>query len=81
VQYLRNARGLFNKVYVNIPGEISQLNEFCTLYFNLLVLFFPHSVNVTVWTVAYALPYRAKQLYEKYGVGYGMLSLQQSSQF
>lgn len=26
VQYLRNAGGLFNKVYVNIPGEISQLN-------------------------------------------------------
>ncbi|CAB3999878.1 Hypothetical predicted protein [Paramuricea clavata] len=76
VQYLRNAGGLFNNVYVNIPGEISQLNDFCTLYFNLLVLFFPHSVNETVWTVAYALPYHAKQLYEKYGVGYGMLSLQ-----
>ena len=28
VHYLRNAGGLFNKVYVNIPGEICQLNEF-----------------------------------------------------
>jgi hypothetical protein len=76
VEFLRNAGGLFNKVYVNSPGEISQLNEFCQLYFNLLTLFFPESVNVTVWTVAYALPYHAKLLYDKYGIGYGMLSLQ-----
>ncbi len=34
--------------------------------------FFPKSVNVTVWTMAYALPYRARQLYEMYGI----LSLQ-----
>ena len=76
VEYLRNAGGLFNKVYVNSPGEISQLGEFCQLYFNLLVLFFPESVNVTVWTVAYALPFHANQLYEKYGIGFGILSLQ-----
>ena len=59
IQYLRNAGGLFNKVYVNNPGEISQLEEFFQLYFNLLALFFPDSVNVTVWTVAYALPFHA----------------------
>ena len=76
VEFLRNAGGLFNKVYCNSPGEISLLNEFCQLYFNLLALFFPESVNVTVWTVKYALPYHAKLLYDKYGTGYGMLSLQ-----
>ncbi len=76
VEYLRNAGGLYNKVFVNSPGEICQLEEFCHLYFNLLVLFFPNSVNVTVWTMAYALPYHARQLYEMYGIGFGILSLQ-----
>ena len=75
VEYLRNAGGLFNKIYVSSPGEICQLEEFCQLYFNLLSLFFPSSVNVTVWTIAYALPYHAKQLYEDYGIGFGILSL------
>ena len=54
VEYLRNAGGLFNKIHVSSPGEICQLEEFCQLYFNLLSLFFPSSVNVTVWTIAYA---------------------------
>ena len=76
LHYLRNAGGLFNKVFVNNPGEIAQLEEFCQLYFNLLVLFFPGSVNVTVWTVAYALPFHARQIYKKYGIGFGILSLQ-----
>lgn len=30
---------LFNKIHVNSPGEIDQLEEFCQLYFNILVLF------------------------------------------
>jgi hypothetical protein len=76
VEYLRNAGGLYNKIFVSNPGEVSQLEEFCQLYFNLLALFFPNSVNVTVWTIAYALPYHAKQLYENYGIGFGILSLQ-----
>jgi hypothetical protein len=76
VEYFRNTGGLFNKIYVSSPGEICQLEEFCQLYFNLLSLFFPRSVNVTVWTIACALPYHAKQLYEDYGIGFGILSLQ-----
>lgn len=44
--------------------------------FNLLSLFFPGSVNVTVWTVGYAIPCHAKLLFEEYGIGYGMVSLQ-----
>ena len=76
VEYLRNAGGLFNKIFVNTPSEIDQLNEFCQLYFNLLAIFFPESINVTVWTVGYALPYHARKLYEDYGIGFGILSLQ-----
>jgi hypothetical protein len=74
-EYLRNAGGLFNKIHTNM-GEIEQLEEYCQLYFNLLVLFFPSSVNVTVCTVGYAMSYRDKKLYEKCKVGYGILSLQ-----
>ncbi len=40
VEYLRNASGLFNKIHIVSLGEIDQLEEFCQLYFNLLVLFF-----------------------------------------
>jgi hypothetical protein len=75
-EYLRNAGALFNKIHVQCLGEIDQLDEFCQHYFNMLVLFFPESINVTVWTVAYAIPYHARKLYDKYGIGFGILSLQ-----
>ena len=55
---------------------MDQLDEFCQHYFNMLVLFFPESINVTVWTVAYAIPYHAWKLYDQYGIGFGILSLQ-----
>ena len=76
VENLRNASGLFNKIHIVSQGEIDELEDFCQLYFNLLVLFFPESVNVTVWTVAYAIPFHARKLYEEYGIGFGILSLQ-----
>ena len=74
-QHLRNAGTLFNKVDTN-SIEIEQLKDNLTTYFNLLALFFPTSVNVTVWTVAYAIPCHASLLYEKYSIGFGILSLQ-----
>ncbi|CAB4031417.1 Hypothetical predicted protein, partial [Paramuricea clavata] len=73
---LKNASGLFNKINLSSLGEVDQLTEFCQLYFNILVLFFPSSINITVWTVGYAIPYHTKKLYEEYKVGYGILSLQ-----
>ena len=42
----------------------------------MLALFFPESVNVTVWTVAYAISYHAWKLYDQYVIGFGILSLQ-----
>ena len=74
-QCLRDAGALFNKVDTN-QMEVSQLKDTLISYFNLLSLFFPSSVNVTVWTVAYAIPYHAQLLYDKYKVGFGILSLQ-----
>lgn len=75
IQFLRNAGGLFNKIHISI-AELSELEEFCELYFNLLVLFFPEFVNITVWTVGYAIPYHARKLYNEYRIGIGILSLQ-----
>lgn len=74
-QHLRNAGTLFNKVNTYLI-EIEQLKENLITYYNLLALFFPSSVNVTVWTVAYAIPYHASLLFEKYNIGFGILSLQ-----
>ena len=74
-QYLRDACTLFNKVDTNVT-EVSNLSEVCKMYFNILVLFFEQNVNVTVWTVANAIPYHASLLFSKYKVGYGIISLQ-----
>ena len=74
-EYLRNAGEIFNQTSVN-SVLLHELKEACEIYFNLLSLFFPDSVNVTVWTIGYAIPYHAKLLFEKYGIGYGIVSLQ-----
>lgn len=65
---------LFNKVDTT-SAEICQLKETCTMYFNLLALFFREAVNLTVWTIGYVLPYHAESLDKKIQ-GYGIISLQ-----
>ena len=66
---------LFNKVDTN-AAEITQLKETCTMYFNLLALFFPENVNFN----SLDRPYHAELLYKRYKVGFGIISLQQKSQ-
>ena len=75
VLYLRQACTLFNKVSIN-KAKLLELKEYCQLYFNLFCLFFPNYVNVTTWTVAFTIPYHVLMLFEKYGTGYGIISLQ-----
>ena len=72
---LRNAGALFNKISAT-RAEILELEEVCKLYFNLLCLFYPSHVNVTCWTVGYAIPYHASKLFDAYNVGYGIISQQ-----
>lgn len=74
-QYLRDSGMLFSKVEANSVG-MNQLKHSCTMYFNLISLFFPDAVNLTVWTIGYAIPYHAELLYRQYKVGYGIISLQ-----
>lgn len=50
--------------------------EYCQLYFNFYCLFFPSYVNVTTWTIAYAIPHHALKISDKYKIGYGIISLQ-----
>ena len=73
-EYLRNAGGLFNRIETN-SAQVARLKEVCEMYFNLISLFFPSSVNVTTWTVGYAIPCHAN-LFKLYKVGYGIVSLQ-----
>ena len=74
-EYLRDSGGLFNRIETN-AAQVAELKEVCEMYFNLIALFFPSSINVTTWTVGYAIPYHAQLLFEQYKVGYGIVSLQ-----
>lgn len=78
-EHLRNAGTRFNKVDTNLR-EVEQINENLTTYFNLLSLFYSSSVNITVWTVAYAIPYHASLLFEKYNMDLEFCSYKQRNQ-
>ena len=61
-EYFRNAGGLFNRIDTN-SAQVAELKEVCEMYFNFIALFFPSSINVTTWTVGYAIPYHANLLF------------------
>ncbi|PFX32999.1 hypothetical protein AWC38_SpisGene2093 [Stylophora pistillata] len=64
-QFLQDFVMLFSKVEPNLVG-MNQLKHSCSMYFNLISLFFPDAVNLTVWTIGYAVPYHAELLYREY---------------
>lgn len=74
-EYLRNAGGLFNRIDTS-SAQVTELKEVYEMHFNLIALFFPTSINVTTWTVGYAIPYHANLLFNQYKVGYGIVFLQ-----
>ena len=78
--HLRDIGGMLNKVVVtkDYPESLKQV---CQVYFNLFSLFYPERCQSTVWTLGYAVPYHAEKLYEKYKVGYGILSMQGKESF
>lgn len=47
-QYLEDSGMLFSKVEIDLAG-VNQLKEMCTMYFNLVSLFYSEAVNLTVW--------------------------------
>ena len=72
---LRSIGTLINRIEVT-NNHINELEEMCNLYFNFFALFFREYCQSTVWTLAYAVSYHDKLLYQKYGVGYGILTMQ-----
>ena len=55
-------------------AEISKLKTTCQHFFNANSLLL--RVSPTVWTIGYAIPYHAQVLYDKYGLGLGLNSMQ-----
>ncbi|KAI8522156.1 hypothetical protein Bbelb_019100 [Branchiostoma belcheri] len=74
-QSLRDAGSLFNKVTTD-EAELTKLDSSLDLYFNLYCLFLPENGNLTVWTMAKAVQYYARKLFDEYGTGYGVVSMQ-----
>ena len=67
---------IFNKLEVN-QLELTLLKELGRLFHNCHALFLDRqSLTNSVWTVAHAIPFFAQDLYDKYKVGYGILSMQ-----
>ena len=71
---LREAASHYSRV---IPPEnyMDSLKTSCQNYFNTVSLFLS-SVTPTVCTLGYAIPYHAKLLFEKYGLGLGINTMQ-----
>ena len=75
-QIVRDMGSIFNKLEVN-QSELTLLKELGRLFHNLHALFLGReSLTNSVWTVAHAIPFFAQELYDKYKVGYGILSMQ-----
>ena len=56
--------------------QIAQLSNACREYFNLNALFMYTSVNPTVWTMGHIVPAHCHQVFEKYGQGLGVVTME-----
>ena len=72
---LRDAVSLFSRIIVENVSEIDHLTKCCLRFFNAVSLLLS-DVTPTVWTVGYAIPRHFRLIYEKYGVGLGINSMQ-----
>ncbi|XP_065639723.1 uncharacterized protein LOC136072530 [Hydra vulgaris] len=73
---LRDAGVLIIKYNITSENYSADVAKYCVRYFNLFSLFFPESCQSTVWTMGYIVPYHAKDIYTKYNIGYGVLTMQ-----
>ena len=71
---LRDAVSMFSRIAVD-KNVLVELKSCCSQFFNAVS---PLLLNVTptVWAVGYAIPYHFGLLFEKYGVGLGINSMQ-----
>lgn len=71
---LRDAISRFSRVSVT-QGEVQDLRESCRKYFTASSLLLD-SVTPTVWTIGHAIPFHTDILYNKFGIGLGINSMQ-----
>lgn len=72
---LRDCVSLFNRFDITLD-QISQLSTACHEYFNVNALLMQSSVNPTVWTLGHIVPAHCYQVFEKYGQGLGMVTME-----
>ena len=72
---LLDAVSLFSLIIVENASEIDHLTKCCLRFFNAVSLLLS-DVTPIVWTVGYAIPRNFRLIYEKYGVGLGINSMQ-----
>ena len=70
---LSDCVSLFNRFD---KDQIGQLSVGCRKYFNVNAILMQSSVNPTVWTLGYVVPAHFSQVFEKYGQGLGMVTIE-----
>ena len=71
---LRDAVSMFSRVIVD-KEVLIEMKSCCLQFFNAVSLLLLN-VTPTVWTVGYAIPYHSDLLFQKYGIGLGINSMQ-----
>jgi hypothetical protein len=71
---LRNATSLMNRITDIDQQGIADLQNYCTQYFICSALF--KKVTLSMWTVGFCVPYHSLSLFEKFGVGHGINTMQ-----
>jgi len=72
--HLRDAISRFNRISVD-EETISELENHCTLYFNTCSLLLK-TVSPSTWTIGYAVPFHTKYLFNQFGLGLGINTMQ-----
>ena len=71
---LRDAVAIFSRTTDMNKDLLTDLEKYCTNYFNAASLFL--RVTVSVWTLGYIVPVHTKKVFEKYGVSLGINTMQ-----
>jgi len=71
---LRDATSLFSRVTNIDQSDINKLKDDCYKYFSVVKVFF--HVTLSVWTVGYCVPLHTQQLFDQFGCGLGLNTMQ-----
>ena len=73
---LRDCVSLFSRFDITVE-QLTKLSISARDYYRVKALFLPTSVNPTVWTIGHIIPAHTKELYEKYGQGLGIVTMEE----